>query len=138
MCGIQKASRAGTTLRGPESQVVFPVLSVIMLSALLSSLIPTAQTEAAKEDKPEDAKQEAKPEGEAEEEEEPEDPHGAIREECNESASCRGFTEHFRHCQERVEGGDLKFKGETCVEELFHMMHCADKCAAPRLFAKLK
>jgi len=29
------------------------------------------------------------------------------------------------------------FKGEDCVEEMFHMMHCVDNCVAPKLWAKL-
>jgi len=73
---------------------------------------------------------------EAEEEEEPEDLHPTIREECKASAKCSALTKHFEHCQEKVHSGQ-GFKGEDCVEELFHMMHCVDEEAAPKLFAKL-
>jgi len=73
----------------------------------------------------------------AEEEEEPEDPQPMLREECKASAKCSALTKHFEHCQERVHSGQ-GFKGEDCVEELFHMMHCVDGDAAPKLFAKLR
>jgi len=71
------------------------------------------------------------------EEEEPEDVQPAIREECKASPKCAGLTKHFEHCQERVHSGQ-GFKGEDCVEELFHMMHCVDADAAPKVFAKLR
>ena len=41
----------------------------------------------------------------------------ALREECEESAKCKAATEHFRHCEERVNAGK-GYKGEDCVEEL--------------------
>ncbi|KAI6113915.1 Non-heme 11 kDa protein of cytochrome bc1 complex [Pisolithus croceorrhizus] len=67
--------------------------------------------------------------------EEPEDPHPIIREECKNAVKCAPLTRHFEHCQEKVSSGQ-GHKGEDCVEEL--MMHCADACAAPKLFSKLK
>ncbi|KAF9239492.1 Non-heme 11 kDa protein of cytochrome bc1 complex [Melanogaster broomeanus] len=70
-----------------------------------------------------------------EEAEEPEDPHPIIREECKNSAKCSPLTRHFEHCQEKVSEGK-GFQGEDCVEEF--MMHCAEACAAPKLFSKLK
>jgi len=72
-----------------------------------------------------------------EEEPEPEDLQPILREECEKSPQCAPFTKHYLHCQEKVNSGQ-GFKGEDCVEELFHMMHCADECAAPRLFSKLR
>lgn len=95
---------------------------------------PEAETK--NEEAPEEAKGEAAAE-EEEEEDEPEDPHPAIREECQNSAKCAQLAKHFEHCNEKVHDGK-GFKGEDCVEELFHMMHCVDSCAAPKLFAKLK
>ncbi|KII88388.1 hypothetical protein PLICRDRAFT_698778 [Plicaturopsis crispa FD-325 SS-3] len=118
------------------------------------------------EPKPEEnnASEEAEePAAEAEEEEEPEDAHPSIREECQQSAKCAQFTKHFEHCQEKVSGGE-GFPHEDCVEEMcecsdfgfltenvltlphrprtlyptVHMMHCADLCAAPKLFSKLR
>ncbi|KIY53061.1 Non-heme 11 kDa protein of cytochrome bc1 complex [Fistulina hepatica ATCC 64428] len=104
------------------------------IADFFSSFMPTVHAdsepiEPAKEESVEDTS------AEGEEEEEPEDVHPAIREECKQSAKCRELTQHFEHCQERVESGG-GFKGEDCVEEL--MMHCVDECAAPKLFSKLK
>jgi len=73
----------------------------------------------------------------AEEEPEPEDLHPSIREDCKASAKCAALTKHFEHCQEKVLSGQ-GFKGEDCVEELFHMMHCVDTAAAPKVFAQLR
>jgi len=113
------------------------------LSTFFSSLLPSAKCDAPeeKEEKVEETKEEGKEEGgeqaaEEEEEEEPEDLHPALREECAESAKCVQLTKHFQHCQEKVEAGE-GFKGEDCVEEMFHMMHCVDNCVAPKLWAKL-
>ncbi|THH07203.1 hypothetical protein EW145_g3550 [Phellinidium pouzarii] len=124
------------------------------LATFLSSFIPSAACDAPEEkeekveaelekteaDEGED-KEESKVEGAdaEEEEEEPElvDPLVTLREDCQESAACAKYTKHFAHCQEKVEAGE-GFKGEDCVEEMFHMMHCVDNCVAPRLFAKLK
>ncbi|TEB05104.1 hypothetical protein FA13DRAFT_1585683, partial [Coprinellus micaceus] len=70
--------------------------------------------------------------------------HPVVRDECKEK-KCAKLAKHFEHCQEKVQGGE-GFKGEDCVEELyvvlpiprdFHMMHCIDDCAAPKLFEKL-
>jgi len=125
------------------------------ISSFFSSYLPTVYADAPqeeekdqkeeKEDKeenveePEDKKENDGEEAEAadEEEEEPEDVHPAIREECQSSTGCAALTKHFQHCQEKVEGGQ-GFKHEDCVEELFHMMHCVDNCAAPKLFSKLR
>nr|XP_018259063.1 ubiquinol-cytochrome c reductase subunit 6 [Kwoniella dejecticola CBS 10117]OBR81221.1 ubiquinol-cytochrome c reductase subunit 6 [Kwoniella dejecticola CBS 10117] len=74
-------------------------------------------------------------EEEEEEEEEPEDPAPAIREEC-EQKTCAEHVHHFKHCQEKVEAGN-GFPGEDCVEEFFHVLHCVDQCAAPKIFKKL-
>ena len=87
------------------------------------------------EEKPEEVPEAQ--EAQEEEPEEPEDEHPAIREECKESAKCAALAKHFEHCQEKVQSGQ-GFKGEDCVEELFHLMHCADDCAAPKLFSKLR
>jgi len=69
--------------------------------------------------------------------EEPEDLHPILRDECKASAKCAALTKHFEHCQEKVHSGQ-GFKGEDCVEELFHMMHCVEAETAPKLFAKLR
>ena len=61
------------------------------------------------------------------------DPKEAIVEQCKET-TCHHEVEHLQACAERVEGG----ANEKCVEEFFHLMHCVDGCAAPKLFSKLK
>jgi len=91
-----------------------------------------------KDDEGKEGKEEEPAEEEEEEEEdEPEDPQPVLREECQNSAKCTPLKQHFEHCQEKIHNGQ-GYKGEDCVEEMFHMMHCADECAGPRLFAKLR
>ncbi|KIY71341.1 Non-heme 11 kDa protein of cytochrome bc1 complex [Cylindrobasidium torrendii FP15055 ss-10] len=103
----------------------------------IASFLPTVHAEEEEEEKTEETQDEEPAAAEEEEEEEPEDEQPVIREECKESAKCKALTEHFTHCQEKVEAGE-GYKGEDCVEELFHMMHCVDECAGPKLWAKLK
>jgi len=114
------------------------------LSDFFSSLMPVVHADAVEAPAKDDTKSESKeevagaPAQEADEETpEPEDLHPTIREECKEEAKCKPLTSHFLHCQEKVESGH-GFKHEDCVEELFHMMHCVDNCAAPKIFAKLR
>ncbi|KAF4122813.1 ubiquinol-cytochrome c reductase subunit 6 [Geosmithia morbida] len=58
---------------------------------------------------------------------------------AEEEPQCAPAKHHFEHCVERVqeqqENGGAK---EDCVEEFFHLAHCATECAAPKLWAKLK
>ncbi|KIW63460.1 hypothetical protein PV04_10296 [Phialophora macrospora] len=81
-------------------------------------------------------------EEEEEEEEEPVDPKPLLEEECARSAQCQGYKHHFDECVERVtkqeEDADHKGPKENCVEEFFHLQHCATQCAAPKLFKQLK
>ncbi|RDW88964.1 hypothetical protein BP6252_00996 [Coleophoma cylindrospora] len=81
-------------------------------------------------------------EPEEEEEEELEDPQEKFQEECKESKQCSGPKHHFDECVERVTGAsesdDKKGPSEDCVEEFFHLAHCANECAAPKLWAALK
>ncbi|KAH9216400.1 ubiquinol-cytochrome C reductase hinge protein-domain-containing protein [Leptodontidium sp. 2 PMI_412] len=127
-------------------------------SDLLEAALPwsTAEAEAQKEEEEEDAKdapedsEESKdePEEEAEEEEEEEeeemvDPKEKLEEECKESKACSPAKHHFDECVERVTGAhehstDKKHPDEDCVEEFFHLAHCATSCAAPKLWATLK
>ncbi|EPT00029.1 hypothetical protein FOMPIDRAFT_1090387, partial [Fomitopsis schrenkii] len=107
------------------------------LSSFFSLFMPVAHADAPpkeEEEQKEDAAPE-EPEAAEEEEEEPEDILPALHEECEESAKCKVATEHFRHCEEKVNAGN-DYKGEDCVEEF--MTHCVDGCVAPKLFAKLK
>ncbi|RKP22998.1 ubiquinol-cytochrome C reductase hinge domain-containing protein [Syncephalis pseudoplumigaleata] len=53
---------------------------------------------------------------------------------CEQSAKCTGYKHHLDACTARVEAGS----NENCVEEFFHLMHCVDDCAAPKVFATLK
>ncbi|KAJ7663355.1 Non-heme 11 kDa protein of cytochrome bc1 complex [Mycena polygramma] len=115
------------------------------ISSFFSSFLPTVHADSP-EEKPEDkqatetAKVEegegAEPKEEVEEEE-PEDEHPKIREECQTSPACAPLKHHFDKCQEKVQAGE-GFKGEECIEEMFHMMHCSEACAAPKVFAKLR
>ncbi|EHY60895.1 hypothetical protein ABEF92_005624 [Exophiala dermatitidis] len=81
-------------------------------------------------------------EEEEEEEEEPVDPKPKLEEDCARSAQCAGFKHHFDECVERVtaaqEDPDHKGPKEDCVEEFFHLQHCATQCAAPKLWKQLK
>ncbi|KAA8626184.1 ubiquinol-cytochrome c reductase complex protein [Pyrenophora tritici-repentis] len=64
----------------------------------------------------------------------------AAKGECAESKECHGPKHHYDECAQRVTGqieNDGKAK-EDCVEEFFHLAHCASQCAAPKLFAQLK
>ncbi|KAJ1033641.1 hypothetical protein NDA13_001627 [Ustilago tritici] len=70
------------------------------------------------------------------EEDEPEDPAPAIYEECEKSKACAPLKHHFDKCTKRVEEGK-GFEGENCIEEFFHLAHCAQECTAPKLFTKL-
>ncbi|KAF1977610.1 Non-heme 11 kDa protein of cytochrome bc1 complex [Bimuria novae-zelandiae CBS 107.79] len=79
-------------------------------------------------------------EDEEEEEEETQDPKDVLEKECAESKSCAGPKHHYDECVERVTG-QIEKDGkahEDCVEEFFHLAHCATQCAAPKLFAQLK
>jgi len=129
-------------------------------SDLLEAALPwsNAEAEAPKEDEEvkdeeessdksdegsEDAKEE-EPEEEEEEEEELEDPKEKFEEECKESKACSPAKHHFDECVERVTGADhgkavdKKHPEEDCVEEFFHLAHCATNCAAPKLWNVLK
>ncbi|PMD59212.1 Non-heme 11 kDa protein of cytochrome bc1 complex [Hyaloscypha bicolor E] len=98
-------------------------------------------------DKNEDEGSEDKEEPEEEEEEEEEeleDPKEKFEEECKESKVCSPAKHHFDECVERVTGADhgkpvdKKHPDEDCVEEFFHLAHCASTCAAPKLWNALK
>ncbi|KAH6900747.1 ubiquionol cytochrome C reductase hinge protein [Thelonectria olida] len=98
---------------------------------------PEAESKDAEEDDEDDEDDED--EEEEEEEEELVDPKETLEEECRNSAQCHSVKHHFDECVERVqqqesEGGAK----EDCVEEFFHLAHCATACAAPKLWSKLK
>jgi ubiquinol-cytochrome c reductase subunit 6 len=90
-------------------------------------------------DKKEGEGKEEEKEEEEEEEDEPKDPAPAILEECFDIKECKPYKHHYDECVERVtsatsEGGPK----EDCVEEFFHILHCANTCAAPKIWSKLK
>ncbi|KAI3398957.1 hypothetical protein diail_7984 [Diaporthe ilicicola] len=108
-----------------------------------------SKEESSSDDKSEDAEEDAEEEPEAEEEEdeeeededddEPKDPKEELEEECKESKQCAPAKHHYDECVERVtsqeDNGGAK---EDCVEEFFHLAHCATTCAAPKLWSKLR
>lgn len=91
----------------------------------------------------EDEDDEDEDEDDEDEEEQP-DPLDALREECVNSSACKSYNHHFQECVERVTKEmeepdyDQKDYKEDCVEEFFHLQHCVNDCAAPRLFYKLR
>ncbi|KAI0553873.1 ubiquinol-cytochrome C reductase hinge protein-domain-containing protein [Xylaria curta] len=90
--------------------------------------------------KEEDSKSEEEEEPEEEEEEEElEDPKEKFEEECKNSKQCAPAKHHFDECVERVtNASDDDGENEDCVEEFFHLAHCATQCAAPKLWSVLK
>ncbi|TDZ16962.1 Cytochrome b-c1 complex subunit 6 [Colletotrichum orbiculare MAFF 240422] len=94
---------------------------------------PEAEAEAEEEEDEEDEEDE-------DDEEEPVDPKDQIEEECKESKACAPAKHHYDECVERVTAAADSEDGakEDCVEEFFHLAHCATQCAAPRLWAQLK
>ncbi|KAK9448785.1 ubiquinol-cytochrome C reductase hinge domain-containing protein [Limtongia smithiae] len=108
-----------------------------LLEQFFEAVVPVSHAEEPEEDVEE-------VEEEEEEEEDPEDAFPQLQEECAETKICHPFKHHFDECVERVtaaqseEGyADLEYK-EDCVEEFFHLSHCVNECAAPKLFAVLK
>ncbi|EXM02993.1 Cytochrome b-c1 complex subunit 6, mitochondrial [Fusarium odoratissimum] len=103
---------------------------------------PQEETEPKNEskDEPEEEAEEEEEEDEDEDdEEELVDPKETLEEECKNSPQCAPAKHHFDECVERVqqqesEGGAK----EDCVEEFFHLAHCATACAAPKLWTQLK
>ncbi|KAL1297342.1 hypothetical protein AAFC00_004887 [Neodothiora populina] len=87
-----------------------------------------------------DAQDEEEEEEEEEEDDEPVDLKPKFEEECIASAECAPAKHHYDHCVERVEKQQEENgkASEDCVEEFFHLMHCATNCAAPKLFKALR
>ncbi|KAI2628806.1 Non-heme 11 kDa protein of cytochrome bc1 complex [Hypoxylon sp. NC1633] len=91
-----------------------------------------------KEEGGDDAEEEEEEE-EEEDEEEIEDPKEKLEEECKNSKQCAPAKHHFDECVERVtNASDDSEAPEDCVEEFFHLAHCASQCAAPKLWSILK
>ncbi|KAK8069671.1 hypothetical protein PG994_006287 [Apiospora phragmitis] len=104
--------------------------------------IAEAEAPAQEEQEPknDESKEEESSDDDEEEEEEDEDeivdPKETLEEELQAMLPAK---HHFDECVERVtkqeEDGDAK---EDCVEEFFHLAHCASQCAAPKLWSQLK
>ncbi|KAI1192958.1 ubiquinol-cytochrome C reductase hinge protein-domain-containing protein [Nemania serpens] len=96
-----------------------------------------SETKTEDADEEDDAGEEAE---EEEEEEELEDPKEKFEEECRNSKQCAPAKHHFDECVERVTNASDDDEGEKedCVEEFFHLAHCATQCAAPKLWSVLK
>ncbi|KAM0512757.1 hypothetical protein ACHAPE_008510 [Trichoderma viride] len=103
---------------------------------------PEAQVEDKKDESEEEPAAEDDEEEEEEEEEddeEPKDPKEELEEECKNSPQCSPAKHHFDECVERVHQQESEGEAkEDCVEEFFHLAHCASACAAPKLWSKLK
>ncbi|KAJ2983147.1 hypothetical protein NUW58_g6299 [Xylaria curta] len=121
-----------------------------------------SQDEKSEETKTEEDEVEEEAEEEEEEEEELEDPKEKLEEgqyelgtnikdtntgchlycfyECKNSKQCAPAKHHFDECVERVTNAsdDNDEEKEDCVEEFFHLAHCATQCAAPKLWSILK
>ncbi|KAI9744778.1 MAG: hypothetical protein M1818_001703 [Claussenomyces sp. TS43310] len=101
---------------------------------------PTPDKRATSADEDEDsAGGDDQEEEEEEEDEEIEDPKEKFEEECKESKQCAPAKHHFDECVERVTSAEEQSgPKEDCVEEFFHLAHCANNCAAPKLWSVLK
>ncbi|KAK6544110.1 ubiquinol--cytochrome-c reductase subunit 6 [Orbilia ellipsospora] len=105
---------------------------------------PPAEEKEDKKEEEEEEPAEEKKEEEEEEEDEPEDVMPALQEECQNSKKCAPYKHHYDECAERVQKwedtdeSERQGSKESCVEEYFHLMHCAGDCVAPKLWAKLK
>ncbi|KAM0462664.1 hypothetical protein ACHAPV_003488 [Trichoderma viride] len=100
---------------------------------------PEAQVEDKKEEPEEEPAAEEEEEEEEEDEDEPKDPKEELEEECKNSPQCSPAKHHFDECVERVHQQESEGEAkEDCVEEFFHLAHCASACAAPKLWSKLK
>lgn len=105
-----------------------------------------SKEESSSEDKSEEAEEEPEAEAEEEEEEEeeedddePKDPKEELEEECMQSKQCAPAKHHYDECVERVTSQEADGGAkEDCVEEFFHLAHCATACAAPKLWSKLR
>ncbi|KAI1258081.1 ubiquinol--cytochrome-c reductase subunit 6 [Eutypa lata] len=98
----------------------------------------TAEAEAPPEDKDDAQEEPEEEEDEEEDEDEIVDPKEKLEEECANSKQCSSAKHHYDECVERVTGASDDDEGEDCVEEFFHLAHCATQCAAPKLWSQLK
>lgn len=64
------------------------------------------------------------------------DPLEVLREKCRETEHAKNLAEKYQACNERVLS--KKRTAETCVEELFDLLHAVDHCVKKDLFNVLK
>ncbi|CAH2007523.1 unnamed protein product [Acanthoscelides obtectus] len=72
----------------------------------------------------------------AQEEEELVDPQDVLREKCRDTEHCKHLAEKYQACNDRVNSRSQTT--ETCVEELFDLLHAVDHCVTKDLMSKLK
>ncbi|KAH8981965.1 Non-heme 11 kDa protein of cytochrome bc1 complex [Lactarius hatsudake] len=93
------------------------------LSSFFSSFVGTLHADAPEESKVAEPEPQQVEEAAAEAEEEKSKTISTcadsppLREEAQESSKCKAATQHFFHCQEKVQSGK-GFKHEDCVEEM--------------------
>ena len=51
---------------------------------------------------------------------------------------CQQFVKAYEACAERIQKGEVHHEGANCSGQYFEMFACIDKCAAPKIFAKIK
>lgn len=68
--------------------------------------------------------------------EESNDPKVLLEAKCRESELCRPLWLKLVKCEQRVQKHPER--EETCVQELFDLTPCIDKCVAAKLFGYLK
>ncbi|KAF9635189.1 hypothetical protein BFW01_g6084 [Lasiodiplodia theobromae] len=136
--GSGTAQQRGASVRGGASPVATPATAGASKESPQEAEVNKADLKKGEDDKSED--EPAEEEEEEEEEEEPEDIKEKLEEECAESKECHPAKHHYDECVERVtkQIDDNGKADEDCVEEFFHLAHCATQCAAPKLFASLK
>ena len=66
----------------------------------------------------------------------PVDAKPAIEEKCKQS--CGEFVKAYDACAKRVSSGEVHHEGANCAGQYFDLYACVDKCAAPKIFAKIK
>lgn len=87
----------------------------------------------------EESEEDDEEEEEEEEDDEPVDPKVELEEQCANSKQCAPAKHHYDECVERVTSQEANGGAkEDCVEEFFHLAHCATQCAAPKLWSVLK
>ncbi|KAK1846975.1 Cytochrome b-c1 complex subunit 6 [Colletotrichum chrysophilum] len=108
--------------------------------ATVEAEAPAAEEEETPAEETKDDEEEEEEEEEEEDDDEVVDPKDTIEEACKESKACAPAKHHYDECVERVTAAADSEDGaqEDCVEEFFHLAHCATQCAAPKLWAQLK